>query len=290
MATAVRLNGVTKTYKKGGVAQDALKNISLSIDENEAIAVMGPSGSGKSTLLQLVGGLDKPTNGTLEVFGADVNKLSDARRSKHRLQTVGFVFQQFYLQPFLSAVDNVALPMRLNSMSASKARMAAGTLLDRVGLSDKKNSRPAQLSGGEMQRVAIARALANNPKILLADEPTGNLDRENADSVIKIFKELSKDGTTVVVVTHDEKVAKEFGRVVQLENGTIESDKLAAPKGSTLESVSVRSGRTERGVQAHGKVSTGRSKLKMTKKQPVRRTKSDGRAAGVGTLAVKGGK
>lgn len=230
MAVAVRLSGVTKTYKKGGVSQDALKNIDLCIDENEVVAVMGPSGSGKSTLLQLIGGLDKPTNGTLEVDGADVNKLSDSKRSKHRLQTVGFVFQQFYLQPFLSAVDNVALPMRLNNMSASKARLSASALLDRVGLGEKKNSRPAQLSGGEMQRVAIARALANNPKILLADEPTGNLDRENADAVIKIFKQLSKDGTTVVVVTHDEKVASEFSRIVKLENGTVESDKRSGSK------------------------------------------------------------
>jgi len=225
MSVAVELNGVTKTYKKGGVAQDALKNINLSLSQGEAVAVMGPSGSGKSTLLQLIGGLDKPSLGVLNVLGSDVNKLSDAKRSKHRLQTVGFVFQQFYLQPFLSAIDNVALPMRLDRVSATKARMRASELLDKVGLSEKKSSRPAQLSGGEMQRVAIARALANAPQILLADEPTGNLDRENADEVIKIFKKLSSEGTTVVVVTHDEKVAQEFGRIIRLENGSIETDK-----------------------------------------------------------------
>ncbi len=225
MSVAVELTGVTKTYKKGGVSQDALKNINLVLSQGEAVAVMGPSGSGKSTLLQLIGGLDKPSLGVLSVLGSDVNKLSDAKRSKHRLQTVGFVFQQFYLQPFLSAIDNVALPMRLDGISATKARIRASELLDKVGLSEKKGSRPAQLSGGEMQRVAIARALANTPQILLADEPTGNLDRENADEVIKIFKKLSSEGTTVVVVTHDEKVATEFGRIIRLENGSIESDK-----------------------------------------------------------------
>ena len=225
MAIAVKLGEVTKTYKKAGVAQDALKSVSLNINEGEAMAVMGPSGSGKSTMLQLIGGLDSPTIGTLEVFGSDVNKLSDAKRSKHRLETVGFVFQQFYLQPFLSAMDNVALPMRLDGVSAPKAREKAAELLKKVGLGEKSASRPSQLSGGEMQRVAIARALANNPKILLADEPTGNLDRDNADEVIKIFKSLSNEGTTVIVVTHDEKVADSFGRIVKLENGVVESDK-----------------------------------------------------------------
>lgn len=224
MAVAVQLTGVTKTYKKAGVSQDALKSVQLTINESESVAVMGPSGSGKSTLLQLVGGLDKPTLGSLEVFGADVNKLSDAKRSKHRLETVGFVFQQFYLQPFLSALDNVALPMRLDGIGAKKARLKASELLTKVGLQLKQSSRPSELSGGEMQRVAIARALANNPKILLADEPTGNLDRDNADEVIKIFKKLSDEGTTVVVVTHDEKVAQKFGRRINLENGSIESD------------------------------------------------------------------
>jgi putative ABC transport system ATP-binding protein len=224
MAVAVQLTSVTKTYKKAGVSQDALKSVQLTINESESVAVMGPSGSGKSTLLQLVGGLDKPTLGSLEVFGADVNKLSDAKRSKHRLETVGFVFQQFYLQPFLSALDNVALPMRLDGIGAKKARLKASELLTKVGLQLKQNSRPSELSGGEMQRVAIARALANNPKILLADEPTGNLDRDNADEVIKIFKQLSDEGTTVVVVTHDEKVAQKFGRRINLENGSIESD------------------------------------------------------------------
>ncbi len=224
MAVAVQLTGVTKTYKKAGVSQDALKSVQLTINESESVAVMGPSGSGKSTLLQLVGGLDKPTLGSLEVFGADVNKLSDAKRSKHRLETVGFVFQQFYLQPFLSALDNVALPMRLDGIGAQKARLKASELLTKVGLQLEQSSRPSELSGGEMQRVAIARALANNPKILLADEPTGNLDRDNADEVIKIFKQLSDEGTTVVVVTHDEKVAQKFGRRINLENGSIESD------------------------------------------------------------------
>jgi putative ABC transport system ATP-binding protein len=223
--SAVMLDSVTKTYKRGGQSQDALKNVSVEIAEGEAVAIMGPSGSGKSTMLQLIGGLDSPSQGKIEVFGRDVNKLSDAKRSKHRLETVGFVFQQFFLQPFLSAQDNVALPLRLHGIGATKARNKADELLEQVGLGAKKSARPSQLSGGEMQRVAIARALANNPKIVLADEPTGNLDRENADEVISIFKKLASSGTTVVVVTHDEKVASTFKRVIRLENGEIETAK-----------------------------------------------------------------
>lgn len=228
MSASVTLNGVTKTYKKGNVVQDALKNVSLEIAQGEAVAVMGPSGSGKSTLLQLIGGVDYPTVGSVQVEGKDPKRLSDGKRAKFRLNTVGFVFQQFYLQPFLSALDNVALPMRLNRVSGSRARMRAKELLIKVGLGEKLSSRPAELSGGEMQRVAIARALANNPKVLLADEPTGNLDRDNADAVVAIFKNLASEGTTVIVVTHDEKVASNFKRVVRLENGIVEDRSPAA--------------------------------------------------------------
>lgn len=222
MTELVSLDGVTKTYRKGSNAQDALKNVSLKIAQGEAVAVMGPSGSGKSTLLQLVGGLDYPTSGVAIIDGQEPRKLSDAARARFRKTTIGFVFQQFYLQPFLSAIDNVALPMRLNKVKAAPARQKAAELLTKVGLENKLQSKPTELSGGEMQRVAIARALANDPKLLLADEPTGNLDRDNATAVVKLFKDLAKEGRTVMVVTHDEKVAAAFDRTIHLENGEIE--------------------------------------------------------------------
>ncbi len=224
MGTIIGLEGVTKTYKRAGVQINALSDVTLDITEGESVAVMGPSGSGKSTLLQLIGGLDGATTGGVIVAGTDIKKLSDRARAKHRKQTIGFVFQQFYLQPFLSAVDNVALPMRLNALRARASRLKARELLEKVGLGDKLSARPAQLSGGEMQRVAIARALGNGPKIVLADEPTGNLDRENADRVMDIFCRLAEDGTTVIVVTHDEKVAARMKRIITLENGRVESD------------------------------------------------------------------
>ena len=238
MGHSVVLESVTKTYKKGGTSQDALKRVSIEIEEGEAVAIMGPSGSGKSTLLQLVGGVDYPTLGMVTVNGQQPKQLSDSKRSKFRLNTVGFIFQQFYLQPFLSALDNVALPLRLNGVRSASARLRAKELLTKVGLEAKLTSRPAELSGGEMQRVAIARALANNPKVLLADEPTGNLDRENADAVVRICKDLSKEGTTVIVVTHDEKVASEFKRVIYLENGVVIDRKAISKKAAAKKTVS----------------------------------------------------
>ncbi|MCA9331910.1 ABC transporter ATP-binding protein [Candidatus Saccharibacteria bacterium] len=222
MSEIVTLHDVVKTYKKGDQPVKALKNVSLTIAEGESVAIMGPSGSGKSTLLQLLGSLDKPTSGDIQIDGKSPQKLSDAERSKFRKNTIGFVFQQFYLQPFLSALDNVALPMRLNGMKAKPARAAASELLENVGLAAKTKHAPSELSGGEMQRVAIARAMANNPKILLADEPTGNLDRKNADSIVELFQKLRVDGTTVIVVTHDEKVANAFQRVIHIENGSLQ--------------------------------------------------------------------
>lgn len=220
----ITLKNVTKTYKMGGKTVEALKDVSLTIGDGEAVVVMGPSGSGKSTLLQLMGALDSASSGTVQFDSQDIKKLSDSKRSKFRRSTIGFVFQQFYLQPFLNALDNVALPMRLNGTKPHDARARALELLQKVGLGEKAHRRPNQLSGGEMQRIAIARALANKPKLLLADEPTGNLDRTNADEVVEIFKRLADDGTSVVIVTHDEKVGSAFPRVIRLENGVIEKE------------------------------------------------------------------
>lgn len=241
MNELVRIDSVTKTYRKGSNAQDALKNITLTIAQGEAVAVMGPSGSGKSTLLQLVGGLDYPTAGTVLIDGEEPRKLSDAARSRFRKNTIGFVFQQFYLQPFLSAIDNVALPMRLNSMKANLARAKATELLQKVGLEEKLRSKPSELSGGEMQRVAIARALANDPKLLLADEPTGNLDRDNASAVVQLFNELAKEGRTVVVVTHDEKVAAAFNRTIHLENGELELPSVSTKRAKPAKNAGAKS-------------------------------------------------
>ena len=220
----ITLQNVTKTYKMGGKTVEALKDVSLTIGDGEAVVVMGPSGSGKSTLLQLMGALDSASSGTVQFDSQDIKKLSDSKRSKFRRSTIGFVFQQFYLQPFLNALDNVALPMRLNGTKPHDARTRALELLQKVGLGEKAHRRPSQLSGGEMQRIAIARALANKPKLLLADEPTGNLDRTNADEVVEIFKGLADGGTSVVIVTHDEKVGSAFPRVIRLENGVIEKE------------------------------------------------------------------
>ncbi len=231
MSELVVLENVTKTYKKGGQSQDALKDVSLTIARGESVAIMGPSGSGKSTLLQLIGGLDYPNHGRVLVDAKEPRKLRDPKRAAFRRSTIGFVFQQFYLQPFLSALDNVSLPLRLNGVRAKEARARSKELLEKVGLGGKLSSRPAELSGGEMQRVAIARALANDPKILLADEPTGNLDRDNSDTVVKLFGQLAKEGRTVIVVTHDEKVASAFGRVIKIENGEIAINK---PRPSTV--------------------------------------------------------
>lgn len=218
------LTNVEKTYKKGGQKTEALKSTNLSIARGTSVALMGPSGSGKSTLLQLIGGLDKPSAGRIEVDGNSPQDLSDAKRSSFRRKTIGFVFQQFYLQPFLSAADNIVLPMRINGISAKNAHITALGLLDKVGLLDKAKHSPAELSGGEMQRIAIARAIANNPKILLADEPTGNLDRDNANSIIGLFKKLNQDGTTVIIVTHDELVAQNFSRIIRIEDGSLQQE------------------------------------------------------------------
>ncbi len=217
----IKLTNVSKTYRQGKVEVTALKSVSLNLPDGTPLIIMGPSGSGKSTLLQLIGALDKPNEGSLEVDGKDVSKMNDKQRSFFRRDTIGFVFQQFYLQPFLSAIDNVALPMRLKGVKAHQSRQRAQELLEKVGLSGKMHTKPTQLSGGEMQRVAIARALVNSPKLLLADEPTGNLDRANADEVVKIFKQLSQEGVTVVIVTHDEKVAESFPYIIKIEDGQV---------------------------------------------------------------------
>ncbi len=213
---------LSKTYKLGKQKLDVLKGVSLTIREGEFVAITGASGSGKSTLLQLMGGLDKPTSG--EVWFGDKNlaKLSDSKLSDFRLQTVGFVFQFFYLQPFLRLERNLAVPGMFRRMKRSEREERIGGLAEQVGLSDRLKHLPKELSGGQMQRAAIARALVNQPKILLADEPTGNLDSVNGAAIIALFEKIRSElGTAIVIVTHDPLIAQRADREIRLKDGAL---------------------------------------------------------------------
>ena len=218
----VRAENVVKIYRMGKVDVKALDGVTLAIPEGEFLAIMGPSGSGKSTLMHLIGCLDKPTSGKLWVDGQDVTQLSDRRLAKLRGRTIGFVFQSFNLIPRISALENVMLPMNFaGAIPRPKRRKRAIELLELVGLGHRVTHMPSELSGGEQQRVAIARALANDPKLLLADEPTGNLDTKTGREILELFKELHREGRTVVVVTHDPDVASYAERIVHLVDGRI---------------------------------------------------------------------
>ena len=213
---------VCRTYHLGEPVH-ALDGVSLSLEEGSYTAVMGPSGSGKSTLMTLLGCLDTPDEGTVEIRGADVADLSNAERARIRGTEVGFVFQTFNLMPRLSAAENVTLPLVFNDAVGGDRRERAETLLERVGLGDRLDHAPSELSGGQRQRVAIARALANEPALLLADEPTGNLDTGTGDDVLAIFEELNEAGRTVLMVTHERHVAERADRIVHLVDGKIET-------------------------------------------------------------------
>jgi putative ABC transport system ATP-binding protein len=218
----VRIENITKTYKLGRQKVEALKDVSLSIQQGEFVAITGSSGSGKSTLLQLIGGLDKPSSGTINVDGHDLSRLSDRKLSTFRNKTVGFVFQFFYLQPFLKLRVNLEVPGMFARTKQSE-RMAKSTeLANAVGLNERLNHLPKELSGGQMQRAAIARALLNQPKILLADEPTGNLDSANGNAIIELFETIRRDyGTTIIVVTHDAAIAKRADREITMKDGVV---------------------------------------------------------------------
>ncbi len=199
----------------------ALRGVSLQVEEGEYVAIVGPSGSGKSTLLTLLGGLDLPSSGSVAILGASLSALPDRALTRLRLERIGFVFQRFHLLPVLTARENVELPMAEMGVAPDARRARAAELLAYVGLADRSGHRPTQLSGGEMQRVAIARALANRPAILLADEPTGELDAATGREILALFRRLHADGTTLVVVTHDERVTSEASRVVRMLDGRI---------------------------------------------------------------------
>jgi len=220
----LELRGVKKVYQNGGVAFPALKGVDLRVEEGEMLAIMGPSGSGKSTLLHLLGLLDRPTEGEYLLMGKPTSSLSEEERAYLRNRFIGFVFQAFFLLPRLSAVENVEVPLAYAGVPPQERRRRALALLERVGLLDKAKSLPNQLSGGQRQRVAIARALALNPPLLLADEPTGALDTRTGEEIMALFQELNREGTTVIIVTHEPMVAEKTRRIVRVRDGEIVAD------------------------------------------------------------------
>ncbi len=217
-----QLIGLTKTYHMGAdIIVEALRGVDLEIEEGEYMAVMGPSGSGKSTLLNLIGCLDRPSGGRYILGGQDVSRLSDAELSEVRGRRIGFVFQSFNLIPQLTALDNIEVPLFYQGVHRRQRRRHSQELADRVGLGDRARHKPMELSGGEQQRVAIARALSNDPLILLADEPTGNLDSRTGQEILGVFDDLSARGRTLIVVTHDEAIAAHTHRTVRMADGKI---------------------------------------------------------------------
>ena len=218
----VKLKNVEKVYYVGGYPIKALDNVSLKIKEGEFLSIVGPSGSGKSTLLAIIGCLDRPTKGKVYLFGKDISKLNDNQLSEFRRKYIGFIFQQYYLFSYLNALENVQISLRISGNSnLEKAR----ELLNKVGLGDRLYNYPNQLSGGQQQRVVIARALAKDPKLILADEPTANIDEKSANEVLDILKKLNEDeNRTIVIVTHDLRVAEKTNRIVVIRNGKILSD------------------------------------------------------------------
>ena len=226
MTALVRARDVRRDYPLERDAVHALRGVSLEIAKREYVAIVGPSGCGKSSLLNLLGAIDAPTSGTVEIEGRNVGTLGDREVTEFRLRHIGFVFQRFYLLPILTARENVELPMAEAGVPAAERRQRSTELLRYVELEDRVRHRPSQLSGGEQQRVAIARALANRPSLLLADEPTGELDARTGQEIISLFGRLNADGTTVVVVTHDESLARAARRIVHMRDGEIVRDEV----------------------------------------------------------------
>ncbi len=214
---------VKKSYKTAAGSVEALKGVSLRIPPGEFVAVMGPSGSGKTTLLNCLSGLDEIDGGSVVVDGLNIHEMSDAKRSRHRAEKMGFIFQAFNLIPVFTAAENVELPLLLAGAAPSEARRRSEETLERVGLGPRKNHRPNELSGGEQQRVTIARALAGRPSIVWADEPTGNLDTETAGSIMELLSDLNREGLTLVLVTHDPAIGAMASRLIRMRDGMIES-------------------------------------------------------------------
>ncbi|HYJ37435.1 MAG TPA: ABC transporter ATP-binding protein [Chitinophagaceae bacterium] len=234
MVPLIHLENLRKSYFMGKQALPVLKGISLDIAKNEYIALMGPSGSGKSTLMNILGCLDSPTAGTYILNGNDVSEMEDNQLAEIRNKEIGFVFQQFNLLPRLTAVDNVALPLVYAGIPRKRRTEIAMNVLENVGLADRSHHKPNELSGGQSQRVAIARALVNNPSMILADEPTGNLDTKTSMEIMEIFSKIQSTGNTVILVTHEEDIAKYAHRIVRLRDGMIETDKRKSAFAATV--------------------------------------------------------
>ncbi len=220
----INIKGLTREFSVGAELVKALKGIDVSINKNEYVAMMGPSGSGKSTLMNLLGCLDTPTSGEYSLNGTDVSSLNDNSLAEIRNKEIGFIFQTFNLLPRLTALENVALPLVYAGYSTEERNEKAAEVLSKVGLADRMDHRPNQLSGGQRQRVAVARALVNKPSIILADEPTGNLDSKTSLDIMRLFEEIHQMGNTLIVVTHEEEVAAHAHRILRLRDGLVETD------------------------------------------------------------------
>lgn len=220
----IEINDITKDYQVGTQTVHALRGVSIKVEDNEYLAIMGPSGSGKSTLMNILGCLDTPSSGSYRFVNELVSEMNDDQLAEIRNREIGFIFQTFNLLPRATALHNVELPMIYNGTSAAKRKKIATEALERVGLAERMHHRPNELSGGQRQRVAIARALVNNPKMILADEPTGNLDTKTGEEIMEIFEELHEQGNSIILVTHEEYIAEHTNRIVRLRDGKIERD------------------------------------------------------------------
>jgi len=220
----IKTESLKRSFQVGSEKVEALKGINLSVEKGEFLSIMGPSGSGKTTLMNIIGCLDTPTSGSYFLNNKLVNDLDEDNLALIRNREIGFVFQSFHLLAENSALNNVILPLKYAGIKQDEANRLARNVLDKVGLSDRINHAPSELSGGQQQRVAIARALVNNPSIVFADEPTGNLDSQTGDDVMKLFKELNNQGQTIILITHEEEIAKQTNRIINIKDGLIESD------------------------------------------------------------------
>lgn len=233
----ISMRKVSKTYHSGAISFEALREVDLMISAREMVAVIGPSGSGKSTLMNLMGCLDTPSSGTYEFGGRDVSRLKSAELAELRNRSIGFVFQSFHLLPYATAVENVEMPLLFAGASARARRDKAMKMLARVGLAERAHHLPTQLSGGEMQRVAVARSLANDPKVILADEPTGNLDSRTGRGILDLFLKIWDEGGTIVLITHDLRLARSCSRILKIQDGRIVHDGSDVPADDEIAAV-----------------------------------------------------